>query len=354
MSIVWPVIVVAMSIVIQVQSQTFKCKANSCAVHATDVSILDSSSTSMSLWVAPDDVIVTQIPDQNPVSCPESNLEAVVSQALRLKASRVTLRPYCLEGLILRKTRTPVLVGPDGPTHCALFVSSANQLDVKDTILDHSECVNATVDITGATIVGTADITAALVLRPRMSRLDSDTMLRNLTFRARHASVAVLLSPPTWDKTLQLDGPSFTGLRGGIGGMQFVALLVAGQLTMAEFDAISVVVLRDPIAGLDRPALTDTTTVGPVIDLWQYMDVGVLMRLRQAIDSSLTRPTCPLSTKSGSHSTTLVAVGFSLAGLLAVCVVILLVHSCRSTEAQDLAPYRFQDSVAQNRTTSTS
>lgn len=101
----------------------------------------------------------------------------------------------------------------------------------------------------------------------------------------------------------------------------------------------SVSIMADPIVGLDRPA-----ALTPTVDLRQDVDARVLMRLRQAIhDPPSTTPASPPVSCPTTHSTTLVATAFSLVVLLAVCVVILLVHSCHSREAGDLAPYRVQD-----------
>ena len=347
----------------RVRAQTFfKCRADACAGHIGDVMPTTLETTllhSITLWIAPDDVIVTQIPDltpePTPIPCPGSNLKATVTRALRLTLRQVVVRPLCLEGLVLYKTRVSMLVDPKGPpTYCALIVSSADRFRISDTVFDHSECVNAITTTTTSTSVLTADQTAAIVLRPRGSRLDSQTTCHNLTFRtSRDASVvAVLLSPPTWEQTLRLDGPSFTAIRShnshsnsSSQRMRFVMLLVAGRLTLNDFKNMSVIILRDPVAGLDHRSHTLITThVVPWMDLWQDMDARVLMRLRQASELlSLLSPSpssCLLTAPSTSHSTTLIAVGFSLAGVLAICVVILLVHSCRSIEAQDLAPYR--------------
>ena len=324
---------------IGVQPQTFKCEANSCAGHAGDTLKIDPS-TSVTLWIAPDDEIVSRVPDQSPVACPDSNLRATVSRALRLSARRVVLRPMCLEGLMLQKTRNFVLVDPQGPTYCALIVSSAKRLLIRDITFDNGECINATASVT---YVPTADRTAAVVLRPRSSRLDSETSLQNLTFATTPASVAVLLSPPSWGETLRLNGPTFTGLRANVKGTRFVALLVTGRLILKDFDEVSAVVLRDPVAGLDRPSV-GTTATAITTDLWQYLDNRVLMRLRRASNDALPTPTncCSPSPSCTPNSTTLVAVAFSLVAILVVCVILLLVHSCRSPEAEDLAPYRVQ------------
>ena len=63
------------SAAIGVQPQTLKCEADSCAGHAGNTLTLDPS-TSVTLWIAPDDEIVTRVPDRNPIACPESNLRA--------------------------------------------------------------------------------------------------------------------------------------------------------------------------------------------------------------------------------------------------------------------------------------
>ena len=248
-------------------------------------------------------------------------------------------RPLCREGLVLYKTRLSVLVDPHGPTYCTVLVSSAEQLHLRDITFDHGEYINETTMISSTQ---TANSTAAIVLQPHSSRLDSDTALQNLTFATRCPSVAVLLSPPAWDKTLELDGPTFIGLRGHIGRMRFIALLVAGDLKVADFHNVSIVILRDPIIGLDHPITAASSH--STADLWQDMASRVLTRLRRAIDiSSLSPSMCPPLACPASHTKTLLAVAFSLVALLAVCVVILLVHSCRSTEAEDLAPYRVRD-----------
>ena len=135
------------SAAIGVQPQTLKCEADSCAGHAGDTLTLDPS-TSVTLWIAPDDEIVTRVPDRNPIACPESNLRATVSRALRLSTRRVLLRPMCLEGLVLQKTRDFVLVDPQGPTYCALIVSSAEGLLIRDITFDNGECINATASVT--------------------------------------------------------------------------------------------------------------------------------------------------------------------------------------------------------------
>ena len=190
------------------------------------------------------------------------------------------------------------------------------------------------------TYVPTADRITAVVLRPRPSHLDSETLLQNLTFATNPASVAVLLSPPSWGETLRLNGPSFTGLRANVKGTRFVAHLVTGCLILKDFQEVSAVVLRDPVAGLDLPSV-GTTAIA--MDLWQYLDNRVLMRLLRASDDALLTPTnCRSPSPSCTpNSTTLVAVAFSLVAILVVCV-LLLVHSWRSPEAEDLAPYSIQ------------
>ena len=187
---------------IGVQPQTLKCEANSCAGHAGDTLTLDPS-TSVTLWIAPDDVIVSRVPDRSPIACPDSNLRATVSRARRLSMHRVLLRPMCHEGLVLQKTRDFVLVDTQRPTCCALIVSSADRLLIRDITFDNGEYINTTASVS---YVPTADRTAAVVLRPRSSRLDSETSLQNLTFPTNPASVAVLLSPPSWGETLRLNG----------------------------------------------------------------------------------------------------------------------------------------------------
>ena len=132
--------------------------------------------------------------------------------------------------------------------------------------------------------------------------------------------------------------------------MRFVALLVSGRLELTDIEATSMTILRDPFTGLDRPIVTSTEI--RVNDLWEDMDAMVLMRLRQARETISSPSTCPVTVPSPTHSTTLIAIGFSLTAVLAVCVFILLIHSCRSTEAaQDLAPYRLEHSISQARTT---
>lgn len=318
--------------------------------HIDDLPDLESF-RSATLWIAPDDVIATQISNVRPMSCPGSNLRAVATRALRLSSRQVVLRPLCTEGLVLYKTKISVLVDAKGPTYCALIVSSADRIHIRDTIFDHGDCVNVSVTNAGIHSVLTADSTAAVILRPRTSRLDSQTTFQNLTFQSKGTAVAVLLSPPSWEQTLRLDGPSFTGMRSHTEGLRFVALLVAGRLELTEIEALSMIILRDPVAGLDRPTVTSAEC--QVTDLFQDMDATVLMRLRQARET-LSRPsTCPMTSHPPSHSTTLIAIGFSLTAILTVCVFILLVHSCRSTEAQDLAPYRVQQSVLEDSTTPT-
>lgn len=331
--------VLPITIIIPVESQA---EPYTFAGHIDDLPDIKSF-TSATLWIAPDDVIVTEISNLRPMSCPGSNLIAVVTRALRLSSRRVVLRPLCTEGLLLYKTKISVLVDAKGPTYCALIVSSADQIHIRDTIFDHGDCVNASMSNAEIHSVLTADSTAAVILRPRGSRLDSQTTFQNLTFQSKGNAVTVLLSPPSWDQTLRLDGPSFKGMRSPTKGLRFVVLLVAGRLELLEIEALSIVILRDPVAGLDRS--TVTSAEGQVTDLFQDMDATVLMRLRQARELRSPLSTCPVPNQPPSHSTSLVAIGFSLTGLLTVCVCILLVHSCRSTEAQDLAPYRVEQSV---------
>ena len=162
---------------------------------------------------------------------------------------------------------------------CALIVSSADRFRITDTAFDHGECVNAIT--TTSTSVLTADQTAAIVLCPRGSHLDSQTTCHNLIFlTALDTSViAVLLSPPTWKQTLRLDGPSFTAIRSQNSDsssssqrMRFVMLLVAGRMALNDFESMSVVILRDPVVGLDHRSPTlFTTHVVPWTDLWQDM-----------------------------------------------------------------------------------
>lgn len=320
------------------------------AGHIDDLPDIESFK-SATLWIAPDDVIAAQISDLKPMSCPGSNLIAVATRALRLSSRQVVFRPLCTEGLILYKTKISVLVDAKGPTYCALIVSSADQIDISDTIFDHGDCVNASMTNAGTHSVLTADSTAAVILRPRASCLDSQTAFQNLTFQSTSNAVAVLLSPPSWEQTLQLDGPTFTGMRSGTEGLRFVALLVAGRLELRQIEALSVTILRDPVAGLDRSTVTSSGC--QVTDLFQDLDTTVLMRLRQAREISSPTSTCPMTNHPPSHSPTLIAIGFSLTAILTVCVFILLVHSCRSTEAQDLAPYRVEQSVSEASTTPT-
>ena len=63
------------SAAIGVQPQTLKCEADLFAGHASDTLTLDPS-TSVTLWIAPDDEIVTWVPDRNPIACPESNSQS--------------------------------------------------------------------------------------------------------------------------------------------------------------------------------------------------------------------------------------------------------------------------------------
>ena len=296
----------------RVQSQALKCNDSSCVGHARDVTVLDRS-TSTTVWIAPDDVIVDRIPEQNAFPCPGSNLIAVVKQALRLTTCQVILCPFCLEGLILVKTPVSVLVDLKGPTYCALVVSTSHQR--------HS-------------------------LRSR--RVHQSNCKRYFGYPNGRSHRCHRAAPPKWDKTLQLDGPSFTGLRGRVEGMRFVALMVAGRLVVVDFFNVSAVVLRNLVAGFDRPAVAISKPW--LTDLWQDMDARVLARLRQTVvNSASVTPTCPLASHSASHSTTLIVVAFCLVALLATCVIILLVHSCRTTEAEDLALYRAQDAPLQDR-----
>lgn len=335
------------TVIILVESQT---EPYNFAGHIDDLPDIESFG-SATLWIAPDDVTATQISNLKPMPCPGSNLIAVATRALRLSSRRVVFRPLCTEGLILYKTKISVLVDAKGPTYCALIVSSANQIDIRDTIFDNGDCVNASMTNAGIHSVLTADSTAALILRPRASRLDSQTTCQNLTFQSTGNAVAVLLSPPSWEHTLQLASPTFTGMRSRHEGLRLVALLVTGRLELLQIEALSIIILRDPVAGLDRTIVTSTGC--QVTDLFQDMDATVLMRLRQAREIRSPISTCPMTNHSPSHSTTLIAIGFSLTAILTVCVFILLVHSCRSTEAQDLAPFRVEQSVLDANTTPT-
>ena len=168
-----------------------------------------------------------------PIEIPSRTLRAIlratVSRSLPLSTCPVLLRAMCLEGLVLQKTHDFVLVDPQGPTYCVLIVSSAERLLIRDITFDNGEFINATASVT---YVPTADRTDAVVLRPRSSHLNSETSLQNLTFETNPASVAMLLSPPSCCETLQLNGPSFTGLQANVKGMRFVALLVTGRLIL--------------------------------------------------------------------------------------------------------------------------
>ena len=345
-NLLFALVIFTKTTVTRVQSQTLKCKGDSCAGHARDVATLDPDA-SITLWIAPDDAIVTRIPDRGPVSCPGSSLRATVTRAPRLSSYRVVLRPMCLEGLVLQKTPDSVLVDSEGPTYCALVVLSAEQLRIRDITFDHGECINATA---AATFTSTADRTAAVVLRPLSSRLDSETSLQNLTFAAKRASVAVLLTPPSWDQTLQLNGPAFEGFRGNVRGTRLVALLVTGRLTLAEFHEVSAVILRDPVAGFDRPTVNSnrhgclarsgrprSDEIASSERRLYVVDCHVLSFV--FLQFSLDDP---------------VAVAVSLVAILTMCVVLLLLQSCRSTEAEDLAPYRVQDAPLRDRTKPTS
>lgn len=160
----------------RVQSQALKCNDSSCVGHARDVTVLDRS-TSTTVWIAPDDVIVDRIPEENAFPCPGSNLVAVVKQALQLTTRQVILRPFCLEGLILVKNPVSVLVDLKGPTYCALVVSTADQLRIRDIVFDHGECIKATAR--GTLAIPTAEATAAIVLHPQSgTRRYSWTALR--------------------------------------------------------------------------------------------------------------------------------------------------------------------------------
>lgn len=151
------------------------------ASHINDLPDIESFK-STTLWIAPDDVIAAQISDVKPMSCPGSNVIAVATRALRLSSHQVVFCPLCTEGLILYKTKISVLVDAKGPTYCALIVLSANQIHIRDTILDHRDCVNASMTNAGIHSVLTADSTAAVILRPQASCLDSQTAFQNLTF----------------------------------------------------------------------------------------------------------------------------------------------------------------------------
>ena len=267
--------VLSITTIVLVESQT---EPYSFAGHIDDLPDIESFK-SATLWIAPDDVITTQISNLKPMPCPDSSLIAVATRALRLSSRRVVFRPLCTEGLILYKTRVSVLVDAKGPTYCALIVSSADQIHIRDTTFDHGDCVNASMTNAGIDSVLTADSTAALILRPRASRLDSQTTFQNLTFQSTGNAVAVLLSPPSWEQTLRLDGPTFTGMRSRTEVLRFVALLVAGRLELLQIEALAVTILRDPVAVLDRSAVTSSGC--QVTDLFRDLDATVLMRLRQ-------------------------------------------------------------------------
>ena len=128
--------------------------------------------------------------------CPGSNLRAVVARAIRLSSCHVVLRPLCLEGLVLYKTKILMLVDAKGPTYRALIVFLADQIRIRDTIFDHDDCVNATATNNGIHAVLTADSTAAVVLRPLSSHLDSQTAFQNLTFQNHGAAVACSFRRP--------------------------------------------------------------------------------------------------------------------------------------------------------------
>ena len=330
--VAWVVITLAW-----VQTQSLKCKQHSCAGHIRDILTIDvNTTTTKTIWIAPDDVFISRISNQNAISCPTSNLRALVNRALKLTLRQVTLRPFCLEGLVLSKTPLSMLIDTEESTYCALLFSSTDKLQVRDITFDNEECINTTRATTSSPI---ADYNAAIVLRPRSSRLDSDTRMLNLTFATRAPSVAVLLSPPTWDKTLELNDPLFAGFCGSIEKTHFIALLVAGSMTLTDFHNVLTIVLPDPIAGASQAKEIVST-----VNLWQYLDARVLTRLRRAsYDQEPTAYTCPLTQCPDAHSTTLIALAFSLVALLTICIIVLLVHSCRSVEAQDLAPYRIQD-----------
>ena len=136
-----------------VQSRT---ETHSFAGHIDDLPDLESIG-SATLWIAPDDLLITEIPNLKPMSCPGSNLRAIVTRAIRLSSRHVVLRPLCLEGLVLYKTKISVLVDANGPTYCALIVSSADRIRIRDTIFDHGDCVNATATNAGIDSVLTAD-----------------------------------------------------------------------------------------------------------------------------------------------------------------------------------------------------
>ena len=230
----WVVIAIAW-----VRTQSLKCEEHSCAGHIKDFLMIDgSTATTTAIWIAPDDVFISRVPNRNAISCPTSNLRAVVNRALKLTLHQVTLRPFCLEGLVLLKTPLSVLIDTEEPTYCALLFSSTDKLQVRDITFDNGECINTTRSTTSSPI---ADYHAAIVLRPRSSRLDSDTRMLNLTFATRAPSVAVLLSPPTWDKTLELNDPSFTGFRGSTEKTHFVALLVTGLMTLSDFHDVEAI-----------------------------------------------------------------------------------------------------------------
>ena len=320
-----------------VRTQSLKCEEHSCAGHMKDFLTIDgSTATTTTIWIAPDDVFISRVPNRNAISCPTSNLRAVVNRALKLTLRQVTLRPFCLEGLVLLKTPLSVLIDTEEPTYCALLFSSTDKLQVRDITFDNGECINTTRSTTSSPI---ADYHAAIVLRPRSSRLDSDTRMLNLTFATRAPSVAVLLSPPTWDKTLELNDPSFTGFRGSTEKTHFVALLVTGLMTLTDFHNVPTIVLPDPVAGASQ-----SKEIVSTVNLWRYLDARVLTRLRRAsYDQEPTAYTCPSTQCPDAHYTTLIALAFSLVALLTICIIVLLVHSCRSVEAQDLAPYRIQD-----------
>ena len=324
-----------------VRTQSLRCEEHSCAGYIKDVLTIDgSAATITTIWIAPDDVFISRVPNRNAISCPTSNLRAVVNRALKLTLRQVTLRPFCLEGLVLLKTPLSVLIDTEEPTYCALLFSSTDKLQVRDITFDNGECINTTRSTTSSPI---ADYHAAIILRPRSSRLDSDTRMLNLTFATRAPSVAVLLSPPTWDKTLELNDPSFTGFRGSTEKTHFVALLVTGLMTLSDFHKVEAILLPDPIVGASQSQAIIST-----INLWRYLDARVLMRLRQvSYEQDPTASPCSSTQCSDAYSTTLIAIAFSLVALLTICIIVLLAHSCRSVEAQDLAPYRIQNHHAE-------
>ena len=236
---------------------TFRCAGRTCVAHADDLPELDPSEAT--LLNAPDDVDFSQATAQSegeatkksvdPVRCEGRSLVSTVSRAIRISTRTATVSSYCSEGVLLRKTPASVLVDKNGPTFCTILSVDSDVLLLSLLTFDNRECCRSSRPVL-------ADARASVVHMPTSSRLDAFSTFRNLTFFGDRGDVSMFFpSPSTATSPLKMSDPSFRSVRGN--GSLVVFALVTGKAKFDSFRGLSLHVLREPAAGVDRPFESD-------------------------------------------------------------------------------------------------